>query len=127
MDANSSTGPSVGYLKISNTISRFPVGFPIFGIPTRIHIIGIGDSQYIALEQFSIYFLDLAGRLQAGRDMLGNVSVLGQPTPTARFMGGREFSALLDGAPADLGTEQDLHHLLQTQTFAIPSLSLIHI
>ena len=59
--------------------------------------------------------------LQAGRDMLGNVSVLGQPTPTARFMGGREFSALLDGAPADLGTEQDLHHLLQTQTFAIPS------
>ncbi|MEQ1916832.1 MAG: hypothetical protein ABL856_08930, partial [Gallionella sp.] len=35
--------------------------------------------------------------------------------------GGREFSALLDGAPADLGTEQDLHHLLQTQTFAIPA------
>ena len=59
--------------------------------------------------------------LQAGRDMLGNVSVLGQPTPTARFMGGREFSALLDGAPADLGTEQDLQQLLQTQTFAVPA------
>jgi hypothetical protein len=42
--------------------------------------------------------------LQAGRDMLGNVSVLGQPTPTARFMGGREFSILL-----------------QTQTFAMPA------
>ena len=59
--------------------------------------------------------------LQAGRDMLGNVSVLGQPTPTARFMGGREFSDLLDGAPADLGTARDLQQLMQTQTFAVPA------
>jgi sugar (pentulose or hexulose) kinase len=59
--------------------------------------------------------------LQAELDMLGNVSVLGQPTPTARFMGGREFSALLDGAPADLGTERDLQQLVQAQTFAMPA------
>jgi len=62
-----------------------------------------------------------AANLQARRDMLGNVSVLGQPTPTARFMGGREFSALLDGAPADLGTDEHLQQLLQTQAFAVPA------
>lgn len=34
--------------------------------------------------------------LQAGLDMLANVNVLGQPVPTARYMGGREFAAILE-------------------------------
>jgi L-fuculokinase len=34
--------------------------------------------------------------LQAGLDMLANVNVLGQPVPTARYMGGREFGAILE-------------------------------
>lgn len=59
--------------------------------------------------------------LQAERDMLGNVSVLGQPTPTARFMGGREFSVLLDGAAADLGSVRDLSRLVATRTLALPA------
>ena len=61
------------------------------------------------------------GSLQAERDMLGNVSVLGQPTPTARFMGGREFSVLLDGAAADLGSGHNLSQLVATQTMALPA------
>ncbi len=59
--------------------------------------------------------------LQAERDMLCNVDVLGRATPTARFMGGREFAHLLDGAAPDAGTPADLQNLLATQTMALPS------
>ncbi len=59
--------------------------------------------------------------LDAQRDMLCNVNVRGQATPTARFMGGREFAALLDGAPADLGTLEDAESLLRSHTSALPS------
>ena len=58
--------------------------------------------------------------LDAQRDMLCNVNVRGQATPTARFMGGREFAALLEGAPADLGTLKDAENLLCNHTFALP-------
>lgn len=61
------------------------------------------------------------GALDAQRDMLCNVNVRGQATPTARFMGGREFAALLDGAPADLGTLDDAQALLRSHTTALPS------
>ncbi|WP_394789994.1 FGGY-family carbohydrate kinase [Rhodoferax sp.] len=59
--------------------------------------------------------------LDAERDMLCNVNVRGQATPTARFMGGREFAALLDGAPADLGTPDGVDQLLRKQIYALPS------
>lgn len=61
------------------------------------------------------------GALDAQRDMLCNVNVRGQATPTARFMGGREFSALLGDAPADLGTLEDAQALLRSHTSALPS------
>ncbi|MBG1232529.1 FGGY-family carbohydrate kinase [Aestuariivirga litoralis] len=35
--------------------------------------------------------------LDAARDTLINVNAMGQPTPTARFMGGREFQILMEG------------------------------
>lgn len=59
--------------------------------------------------------------LQAGRDMLGNVDVLGRATPTARFMGGREFATLLEGADPNAGTLADLQRLIDTRTFAMPT------
>ncbi len=59
--------------------------------------------------------------LQAAQDMLGNVDVLGRATPTARFMGGREFAALLDGALPDAGTLADVQTLIASRTFAMPS------
>lgn len=59
--------------------------------------------------------------LQAERDMLANVDVLGRATPTARFMGGREFSALLDGAAPQAGTLEDVHGLVHSDTMALPS------
>ncbi len=59
--------------------------------------------------------------LQAERDMLANVDVLGRATPTARFMGGREFAALLDGATPDGGTLADVQALVRSATMAHPT------
>jgi sugar (pentulose or hexulose) kinase len=59
--------------------------------------------------------------LHAERDMLANVDVLGRATPTARFMGGREFAALLDGAEPDTGTLADVQALVDSATLAAPS------
>ena len=61
------------------------------------------------------------GRLDPARDMLGNVSLTGEVVPTARFMGGREFAWLLDGAKPDTATAEALAALIRKQVFAIPS------
>ncbi len=61
------------------------------------------------------------GALQAERDMLGNVDVLGRATPTARFMGGREFTVLLDGAAPAAATVADAQQIIASQTLALPS------
>lgn len=39
------------------------------------------------------------GGLDPARDSLANVDALGRPVPTARFMGGREYAALVGDAP----------------------------
>ncbi|WP_119156542.1 FGGY-family carbohydrate kinase [Caldimonas tepidiphila] len=61
--------------------------------------------------------------LRAADDMLGNVSVLGTPTPTARFMGGREFERLLDGARPEAASLQALVRLVESDTVALPAFS----
>ena len=43
------------------------------------------------------------GKLDPAADMLANVDVRGEPVPTARFMGGREFSILAGAEPAPVG------------------------
>jgi sugar (pentulose or hexulose) kinase len=63
--------------------------------------------------------------LEAERDMLANVDVLGRATPTARFMGGREFAALLDGANPQAGTLADVQTLLDQAVWAQPSFAEI--
>lgn len=62
-----------------------------------------------------------AADLVASRDMLANVDVTGRLTPTARFMGGREFACLLDGASADAAGPDDLQELITTQIHALPA------
>lgn len=54
------------------------------------------------------------------RDVLVNVNALGQPTPTARYMGGREFDELTEGRIAS-PTPQDLQAVL-SGVMALPSL-----
>ena len=62
-----------------------------------------------------------ATALAPERDELVNVSVEGGAVPTARFMGGREFAALCDGADPALATLVALDELLAQGWAATPS------
>jgi L-fuculokinase len=67
---------------------------------------------------------DLA-RLRESEDMLANVDALGDPTATARFMGGREFSAIAGEAARGVApTEEGLTAVLDADAMALPSFAL---
>ncbi len=53
-------------------------------------------------------------------DMLANVDVMGRPVPTARLMGGREFSVIAGGAPAEAG-ERDVAGIVAAGVAAMPA------
>jgi len=66
----------------------------------------------------------LGGRavaLDASRDVLVNVNALGQPVPTARFMGGREMEEIMGGRIGE-PVESDLRGVLEGRVMAMPSL-----
>lgn len=58
--------------------------------------------------------------LDPARDTLVNVDALGHPTPSARFMGGREWSLLTAGLP-DAWSETDLDAVLETPVMLLPA------
>ncbi|RWB50896.1 FGGY-family carbohydrate kinase [Mesorhizobium sp.] len=58
--------------------------------------------------------------LDPARDTLVNVNALGDPVPSARFMGGREFSLLTGGQPVDWD-EGDVAAVLARQALLLPS------
>jgi sugar (pentulose or hexulose) kinase len=58
--------------------------------------------------------------LDAARDCLLNVNALGDPVPSARFMGGREFSTLIHGV-GDC-TDADIAHVLDHGVMLLPSI-----
>ncbi|RWA65336.1 FGGY-family carbohydrate kinase [Mesorhizobium sp.] len=58
--------------------------------------------------------------LDPARDTLVNVNALGDPVPSARFMGGREFSLLTDGRPVDWN-EGDVAAVLAQKASLLPS------
>jgi sugar (pentulose or hexulose) kinase len=62
------------------------------------------------------------GELDPKADMLANVDVRGKPTPTARFMGGREYAVLAGDAPAD-AEEADIARVIASGALALPSFS----
>ena len=59
-------------------------------------------------------------RLDPARDQLLNLSVLGRPVPTARFMGGREFAHLCHGADPALATVPLLLEVLSAGWTVLP-------
>jgi L-fuculokinase len=61
-------------------------------------------------------------RLDPEADMLANVDVRGAPVPTARFMGGREYSVLAGDAPAD-ADEADITAIIASDVLALPAFS----
>ena len=60
-----------------------------------------------------------ADSLDAARDCLLNVNALGDPVPSARFMGGREFSTLVQGT--EDCTDADLSYVLDRCVMLLPS------
>ncbi|RWK60051.1 FGGY-family carbohydrate kinase [Mesorhizobium sp.] len=58
--------------------------------------------------------------LDPARDTLVNVNALGDPVPSARFMGGREFSLLTEGQSKDW-TDEDIATVLARKTSLLPS------
>lgn len=60
-------------------------------------------------------------QLDASRDVLVNVNALGQPVPTARFMGGREMDEIMAGRIVE-PSDGDLQDVLEGRVMAMPSL-----
>ncbi len=61
-------------------------------------------------------------KLDPGKDTLANVNVFGDPVGTARFMGGREFAILSEGARAtDAAVFAAAKELIEERIFALPN------
>ncbi|TDL84394.1 FGGY-family carbohydrate kinase [Meridianimarinicoccus aquatilis] len=58
--------------------------------------------------------------LDPARDTIVNVNALGQPVPSARFMGGREYEVIQNGHPYAI-TRQDVTSVLQGSLMLLPS------
>jgi sugar (pentulose or hexulose) kinase len=87
---------------------------PDAGAPDRLTLVSSGTWTVVMAPGAP------SAALQAELDMLGNVDVNGRVTPTARFMGGREFAVLLDGATPDAADDIGLNRILDTRIFALP-------
>ncbi|MGR6467765.1 FGGY-family carbohydrate kinase [Rhizobium sp. PAMB 3182] len=61
-----------------------------------------------------------SGRLDPARDTLINVNALGDPVPSARFMGGREFERLI-GAGYQPGTDAEIERVLADAIMLFPA------
>ncbi len=59
--------------------------------------------------------------LDSGRDTLINVNAFGEPVPSARFMGGREFEQIVAGAHV-VPTAADVDDVLERGTMLLPAL-----
>lgn len=60
-------------------------------------------------------------KLDSRRDCLANIDALGRPVPSARFMGGREYSLLAEGI-ADLADEETQARIARSDTMLLPSI-----
>lgn len=108
------------------------------GLPANIPVLcGIHDSNASLLPHLrsrSVPFavvstgtwvisMAIGGRkvpLDPARDTLVNVNAFGEPVPSARFMGGREFETLFSSAPAE-SSEADIASALDRGIMLLPS------
>lgn len=95
-DSNASLLPHV--------FSRQPP-FAVVSTGTWVVSMAIGGSQ---------------GALDPARDTLINVNALGDPVPSARFMGGREYALLTEGLP-DSWSDADVASVLGGPVLLLPS------
>ena len=85
------------------------------------HIVGRTDPFSVVSTGTWVILMAVGGTgpLDPAWDMLANVDVLGRPTPTARFMGGREFAELA-GTPAPI-SPADVAGVVAAGTYALPA------
>ena len=63
-------------------------------------------------------------RLDQARDTMALVDVEGNAVPTARYMGGRDYELLTDGAGATTTfTAADLRHIIDARSMVLPSMT----
>jgi L-fuculokinase len=88
------------------------------------HLISRGDPFTVISTGTWVIIMAVGGtaRLDPKADMLANVDVRGDPAPTARFMGGREFAILAGDSPAD-AAEADVEAVIASGTLALPAFS----
>lgn len=84
--------------------------------------LGYSDVTLVSTGTWVIVFNHACplGALDPARDMLANVTVDCAPIATARFMGGREYEAITEGAPAPVSRES-LQQAIERGQFALPS------
>jgi L-fuculokinase len=92
------------------------------------HRVARGEAESFAVISSGTWCIVLAhgadlARLREAEDMLANVDALGVPTPTARFMGGREYAAIT-GEGAVPPTAAGLAAVLAAEAMALPSFAL---
>jgi sugar (pentulose or hexulose) kinase len=88
------------------------------------HILSRRDPFSVVSTGTWVILMAVGGKcpLDPAWDMLCNVDVTGRPTPTARFMGGREFAALAGAVPAAVGP-QDVAAVVASGARALPAFS----
>ena len=81
-------------------------------------LVSAGTWVVVMSPRMSLGFLDPM------RDTMAIVDVEGNPLPTARYMGGRDFELLTEGKGADTPfTESDLVRVLEQRSLVLPSLT----
>jgi sugar (pentulose or hexulose) kinase len=88
------------------------------------HLLSRDDPFTVISTGTWVIIMAIGGRakLDPEADMLANVDVRGKPTPTARFMGGREYAVLAGEAPAD-ADEADIARVIASGALALPAFS----
>jgi L-fuculokinase len=90
------------------------------------HRIGRPAAQPFAVVSSGTWIIVMAhgadlSRLRESDDMLANVDALGDAVPTARFMGGREYEAIMGSGNAPVVPTHDaLASILRRRAFALP-------
>ncbi|MFB2549694.1 FGGY-family carbohydrate kinase [Ensifer soli] len=82
-----------------------PAPFSVVSTGTWVVILSVGGADVVLDEH---------------RDTLINVNALGDPVPSARFMGGRAFATLIGNDPVS-ATEADIEQVLARSAMLLPS------
>jgi L-fuculokinase len=93
------------------------------------HRIGRAAAEAFSVVSSGTWIIVMAhgsdlSRLRESDDMLANVDALGDAVPTARFMGGRDYEAILGPSDAPVApTREALASILRRRAFALPPAS----